>query len=266
MSSYSRICAPVPAAGPAPGPAAAPLPPPGVVRVWSIAVDEHRPPAEADVALLDAAECARAVRFHFAEDRALYVAAHAAMRRVLAGYAGVPPERLVFATEPDGKPFLHTPRVPALSFNLSHTRGYALLGVANGRPVGVDVEAMRPLDDDPLAEAVMTAAELAEWRALPAAARPYAILRLWCVKEAWLKARGMGLGLDPGKVESRLGRTDFIPDEAGAPWRVRRLDLGPGFLGAVALAGADLKVEMAAPVLAPLATWTPPERCPQDAL
>lgn len=208
------------------------------VRVWSVPVDEAADPLPADVELLDSGERARAARFLRPCDRALYIAAHAALRRVLGRETGFPPEALSFTAAPAGKPMLG-PAVNGPEFNLSHTRGHALIAVAD-RVVGVDVEARRPLDDPLLAKRVMTAAEYAGWMALPPAERTPAMLRMWCVKESWLKARGMGLGLDPALVESRIGLDTVIPDEAGNPWEIRRLDLGAGLTGAVCIEGTGL--------------------------
>jgi 4'-phosphopantetheinyl transferase len=209
------------------------------VRVWSVPVDEATPAAAADLALLDTSERARADRFMRERDRVLYVAAHAALRRVLSGETGIAPATLAFTAEPAGKPLLLG---PGPAFNISHTRGHVLIAVSD-RPVGVDVEVLRPLDDaSRLARRVMTDAEFAGWLALPADLKIPAFLRMWCVKESWLKARGMGLHIDPASVESRIGLDQSIPDETGGPWQVRRLAVGPRHFGAVAVAGSAIEV------------------------
>ncbi len=99
-------------------------------------------------------------RFHFAPDRARYAVAHANLRRILGDYLNQPAERVRFHANRFGKPeladedpFSHS------SFSLSHSRSIAVLAVANGRPVGVDVEDVRPIEPE-VADTHFSASEL----------------------------------------------------------------------------------------------------------
>jgi 4'-phosphopantetheinyl transferase len=81
-----------------------------------------------------------------------------------------------------------------LRFNLSHTLGAALIGVALGRELGIDIERQRPLDDlDTMARSVMSAVELAQWQILEPGDRSRAFYHVWTRKESYLKAIGLGL-------------------------------------------------------------------------
>src|SRR5208282_3845449 len=57
-----------------------------------------------DIALLDADEQTRAGRFVFERDRRRFINAHAALRRILAGYLGADPAALRFEIANGGKP------------------------------------------------------------------------------------------------------------------------------------------------------------------
>jgi len=81
---------------------------------------------------LSADERTRAARFHFARDRARFLRRRAALRHLLAGYAGREPHALVFAQGAHGKPALPA---TGLEFSLSHSGGYAVLAVTRGRRV-----------------------------------------------------------------------------------------------------------------------------------
>ena len=60
----------------------------------------------------------------------------------------------------------------------------------------MDVESFSRAEEIvPLAPRVFSAAERAQLDALPAAERPDRALSLWTLKEAYIKARGMGLSL-----------------------------------------------------------------------
>jgi 4'-phosphopantetheinyl transferase len=80
-----------------------------------------------------------------------------------------------------------------LEFNLAHSDGDAVIAVANGASVGVDIELRRPVDDvDTLAKVVFSDVERRE---LERACDPaLAFLHGWTRKEAYVKALGLGLG------------------------------------------------------------------------
>ncbi|WP_224390824.1 4'-phosphopantetheinyl transferase superfamily protein [Pseudonocardia sp. ICBG1293] len=144
------------------------------------------------VALLDPHERERLGVLRRDEDRARYLAAHALARLVLAEHLALDPaalqlDRTCRCGRPHGKPRL-AGRGDAPGFSLTHSG--ELVGVALGAgPVGVDVEAHRPLDGlDGLARHALSPDERAA--GTPAAA---GVLVTWTRKEALLKATGEGL-------------------------------------------------------------------------
>ena len=151
-----------------------------------------------DAAILSPAERARADRLP-PVPRRRFLARHAAVRRILAGYAvDFAPADLPIVTDPHGRPRWAGGPV---DFNLSHRGPHAVLAVAaagedGGPTVGVDLELDPTPEDQPrldaLADSFFTDAERA---ALPAdaAAQAAAVVRLWSAKEAVLKAAGCGL-------------------------------------------------------------------------
>ena len=111
------------------------------VHVWRVAIDGPT----VDAADLRPDERARADRFRAERDRARFIASHAALRVILGAYAGARPEELAFEAGERGKPGLKHPAGTGIEFNLSHSGGWAVVAVARGRRVGVDVEQVRPL-------------------------------------------------------------------------------------------------------------------------
>ena len=119
--------------------------------------------------------------------------AHAALREILARYAGISTERLRIENASGGKPFLATPP-GAVEFNLSHCPDLALLAVSMRSPVGVDVEADRKVDDPlRLARRVLDVSDLALLEAQTPAGRPALFLDLWTQFESRQKALGRGI-------------------------------------------------------------------------
>jgi 4'-phosphopantetheinyl transferase len=201
------------------------------VHVWSVALDV--PPAR--LAALERClaedERERAARFRFRRDRERFTAARGTLREILGAYLGRAPGDITFVYGEHGKPALAPPLSGGgLAFNLSHAAGVALVALVRGRPVGVDVEAHRPLDDLlAMARSVMTGAELAAFKALPAAARAAAFFTLWTRKEAYMKATGAGFTLPPQSFA-----VEGLP---GAGWTLRDLAVGAGFSACVAVQG-----------------------------
>ncbi|WHZ11419.1 MAG: 4'-phosphopantetheinyl transferase [Burkholderiaceae bacterium] len=140
-------------------------------------------------------ERARASRFVLERDRRRYLAAHVALRKVLATQLGSDPARLAFETGPFGKPRLRGSR---LRFSLSHSEDLAAIAVTQDTEVGVDVEMLREVDRT-LAVQVCTADEQRQIDAEPAH-HARAFLTCWTRKEACLKALGWGLNVEPATI------------------------------------------------------------------
>lgn len=147
----------------------------------------------AALALLDAEERARMARFHFDRDRDLYLATHALVRRTLSRLAPADPRAWTFSAGAHGRPQVTGPDA-ALRFSASHTHGLAMAAVARGVEVGADAEELR--DPPPLDVAgQLSPAEQRALAAAPAERRALTFYALWTLKEAYVKARGLGLAL-----------------------------------------------------------------------
>lgn len=176
-------------------------------------------------ATLDVAEQAAAARFRFAADRHAYIAAHALARQMLSAAGGLPPEAWRFTRTAAGKPELEAAHgMPWLRFNLSHTRTLVACATTARDDLGLDVEDVARAPASPaLAQRYFAAEEAALLAALPQDRRHEAFLRIWTLKEAFVKATGAGiaLGLDRFAVALDPPRLCRLPAEAGAlgDWR-----------------------------------------------
>jgi surfactin synthase thioesterase subunit/phosphopantetheinyl transferase len=202
------------------------------VHLWRVRLNVPAPALAALAATLAPDEQARAAHFLREQDRARFVASRAALRAVLAGYAGLPPECCRFGYTAHGKPFLlGPPALTRLQFNLSHSDDLALVAVACDRPVGVDVERIRPEVDVPgVGRLVFSQAERHALDRVPRADRLAAFFDLWARKEAYLKCLGLGFSGSPGQVT--VG-----PAGAEGPCFLANLSLVPGYAAAVAVEG-----------------------------
>ena len=195
--------------------------------------------------VLDRAERDRADRFLRPEDRARYVASHAALRLVLAGPLDWDPAEIRFAVGPGGKPELAGSARGALTFNLSHSGDRALVGIASSAAIGVDIERVRPLPDAlRIARAHFAADERAALEALPAGAVERAFYELWTRKEAVVKALGTGLSLPLDRFSVTLPPAPprLVRAPAGGGWSLAALDAGPAYAASVAVRASGTTV------------------------
>lgn len=213
------------------------------VRVWTMRVggiDEAATAPWRD--LLDDSEHQRAARFVFTRNRIEFTAAHALLRAALAAMFGAPPEAWHFVAGAHGKPTAWVGGAPApLSFNLSHTTGMVGLAVAAepDREIGFDLENLARAIDLKVADRYFTPQEVAWLASLPEAERPRGFLRLWTLKEAFIKATGKGLTQD-------LAAFWFVPfppqihftpllGEDGTDWRFEQRVLDDAFVAALGI-------------------------------
>ena len=229
------------------------------VHVWRFDLDEMIPDGLALEGHLSAEERERARRFRFTRDRERYLAGRAALRGILAGYVGGGPETLRFVRAPQGKPALLA-APDGLEFNLTHADWCAVVAVAQGRRVGVDVEGIRlghsGMD---VARRFFAPAEVDTLLAAPPEERAATFVRCWTRKEAYVKARGDGLSLSLQHFEVPLatGATRALTSSQEGPaeaarWSLRELVPAPRHLGALVIEGEGFDVRAW--------QWAPAER------
>ncbi len=216
------------------------------VHVWRCALDMPDERVAALEGLLDEAERARAARFYFDRDRRRFIVSHGALRSVLSLYLRHDPRAIRFRQGPRRKPFLAGDPAPSLRFNLAHSGERALVAVALNREIGVDIEMIkeqRAIRD--IANRFFSPYEVGVLLALPEQERTAAFYRLWARKEAYLKARGDGLGLPLDSFDITLAprdppallQTRYDPADA-ARWTLQDVPVEPGYAAAVAVQGA----------------------------
>lgn len=153
---------------------------------------------------------------------------------------GCPAETLSISRDGHGRPRLDAP-FDGWDCNWSHSGAGLLVALGEAMQLGIDLEWQRPRPRAlELARRFFHDREFDWLAALAGAARERAFLRVWCAKEAVLKAHGRGLafGLDRlAFVDTHEGLRLVECDPAlGGPtcWTVQELAPAPGYLGALA--------------------------------
>ena len=196
----------------------------------------------ASAALLSDAERQRAERFAFDHGRRRFIVARAQLRRLLAARLGVRPESVELVYGPRGKPALSRRFANSeLRFNVSHSEDVAVYAFAQGREIGIDVEAIRAIRDaDDIAARFFSRREYEEYRVLDRHDRLPGFFNCWTRKEAFIKARGDGIyypldrfdvSLTPGEPANILRVETTLGEDC--EWTLHSFVPEPGFVGAV---------------------------------
>ncbi len=171
--------------------------PDDLVRV--VLVDQDAPAVRAQLPayrrLLSDEERDREARFHFDADRERFVIGRSLTRLLLSESLGGDPRAWRFGTNAHGRPELLTPPAQPFGFNVSHTPGLIACVVATTMDVGVDVELIERTLTYEIPERFFAPAEVRDLRRLPVDAQARTFFDYWTLKEAYIKARGMGLAL-----------------------------------------------------------------------
>lgn len=212
------------------------------IHLWRATLDCEAAALRRFEGTLAPEEKARAAKFVFPRDRDHFIAARGILRELLGNYLGRDPQSVDFAYGAQGKPRLGGPDSGRpVRFNLSHSHGLAVYALTLEREVGVDLEPIRPdFATHDIAERFFSVEEVAELQALPQALRPEGFFLCWTRKEAYIKARGEGLGipLDSFRVSLTPGEREILTSADSGRWTLRAFQPAEGFAGAVVAEGS----------------------------
>jgi len=160
------------------------------------------------------------------------------VRAWLGEVLGCAPDAIVLRRDAHGRPRLDGPARGG-DVSWSHSGDGLLIAFGTGVDIGVDLERQRPRPRAlELAQRFFHPAESAWLSALHEAERDAAFLRLWCAKEAVVKAHGRGIafGLDKFALAEDAGTLAMASGHAalGGPWTLREWEPAPGYRAALA--------------------------------
>ncbi len=218
------------------------------VHVWLVAYEMFRAQIPALHLLLNGEEAKKAAQFYFEKDRRRYIVTHGLLRTLLASYTNLEPTQLGFSYNVYGKPEL-APSLQnnLLHFNLSHTHDLIVYAFTYIRNVGIDIEYMRTtIEYEQLAKRYFSPFENAELQRLPVFLRQQAFFHCWSRKEAYIKARGLGLSLaldsfdvtvEPGAPAKLLASRESAQETNR--WLFASLPMDPQYAGTLVAEGHD---------------------------
>ncbi|HEX2960812.1 MAG TPA: 4'-phosphopantetheinyl transferase superfamily protein [Ignavibacteriales bacterium] len=211
------------------------------IHVWHVFAGSALPSGLQNV--LTDQEIKRACGYYFAKDRENFIISRGVLRVLIARYLNTSSERVNLLFNEYGKPFLKGER--ALKFNVSHSNGILLFAFAWNYELGVDIELIRPdFADMEIAGRFFSKNEMLALSVLPDELRKIAFFNCWTRKEAYIKAKGMGLSIPldsfdvslcPGDPPELLCDHD-APEETGK-WKLFNLNVPRDYCAALAVKG-----------------------------
>jgi 4'-phosphopantetheinyl transferase len=215
---------------------------PDETHVWRASLDQPTDMIAKLAPLLSQDERQRAERFHRPADRRRFIAGRGILRRIISAYLALPPGQLRFTYNEYGKPAVSDDQNDrALNFNLSHSAELILYAVTRKRAVGIDIEYIREdFATLEIAEHFFSKDEVAALKSLPTDQRTAGFFNCWSRKEAFIKAKGIGVSypldrftvsLAPGEPPALLKVDD--DEREVARWKMYELKPGAGYSAAI---------------------------------
>jgi len=225
------------------------------VRVWMADLSCFACHLSSFRSLLSPEECARAARFTFERDERRFVLSHGLVRTLLSQYLGLDPARISFQYSKHGKPSVqaNVDISGDVRYSISHSADCLVCAVSLGREVGVDVEVVRSdVDHLQLAQRFFSTREYEDIVGCPGNGQRERFFQYWTCKEAYLKARGIGLSSGLAQIEVLLDRTGRTVSLLTEPvpiydlrWKIQSFHVSSGIVAAVAAAGESSEMMFA---------------------
>lgn len=215
------------------------------LHVWRFNLDIEISRYEKFIPILSTEEIQRANKFLSKKDYYQHLAAHIIKRIVLGRYLNISPKLLQFKTEQYGKPTLSKiQNYKNIQFNISHTNNLVLIAITIEDDIGIDVEYnSRKISIKNLGDFILSPIEKQFFSKITSPQeKRKAFFRCWTRKEAYLKARGIGLtvnltniSVDMRKIIDSLDwlKTLTIDQIESIEWKLFPLEIDRFYTAAV---------------------------------
>ena len=215
------------------------------IHVWKVFLDFPSVHLQGMSDVLEKGELERARGFRHRHDGDRFVMRRGLLRHILAGYLGIDPGAIGFHYNYYGKPALAEPEED-IDFSVTFSYQWALFAFAIGRKIGIDIEQVCSFTKViPLVRQIFSKREVAILENLSETSQLEAFFRYWVCKEAYVKAKGVGLSIPLNQFEIILesGRPSHVLKSEGPTnrenchWTVQQLAVEQGYAAALATNG-----------------------------
>jgi 4'-phosphopantetheinyl transferase len=158
--------------------------------------------------LLSEDEFLKCRSFKSPEDELVYVITRGLLRKVLASFLKIQPQQIEITYAPNGRPYLSD--YPNIKFNVSHTRDALAIAISIKNAIGVDIETLnRDFNFKKLKNFLYSESESHRGE--------QSFLKVWTIKEAIMKAKGIGLSKPLSEIELSISEDGKISVNR-TPW------------------------------------------------
>lgn len=209
-----------------------PVPPleAGASAVWKIDLDEEVKRSGTHFDQLSEAERESSTRLRQSRKRDCFIVTRSILRGLLEHYSGLTADRLRIRSNPHGKPY-----IDGIEFNISHSRGWALMVFNRSRQVGIDIQHMKPaLDFARIARRRYTESERKQiFARADIEAQRDAFFAIWTRKEAYVKAHGSSFYDKISVLDLPQGRERIDDALLGGTWELRTFKIGGDYWASI---------------------------------
>ncbi len=228
----------------------------GDIHIWFIAVNQLLDNKNTYWSILSTDEKSRSSRYIFPIHRDSYIVTHACVRTILSSYLqtqeiNIKPADIPINITEYGKPFLDYSIIEKgiwkrqndlerIDFNLSGTYGLSVLVVSAFKNTGIDIEYIKPFSDlYTFIDKNFSQREIDEIISIDSEYKLESFYRIWCIKEAYIKAIGVGFTKSVKDIvllpEIKDGKvTTLYRDSGKMRWDIRSIHYKNEYIGAVA--------------------------------
>jgi 4'-phosphopantetheinyl transferase len=172
-----------------------------------------------------------------------YTISRGVLRFLLGKFLALPAEKVEFDYNEFKKPL--SAQNPNLYFNVSHSQDISCYGFFMNNPIGVDIEFMDDkIELDSILPFITSPAEALIFNNISVKGKVFLFYKMWTIKEAYLKALGIGLTLPLTNIETTIlpkEKFEVIKDlntceeEAASDWTFLPINSIHGYLGSVVI-------------------------------
>jgi 4'-phosphopantetheinyl transferase len=172
------------------------------------------------------------------------------LRQLLAGQLGIRPSDLALAQAAGGRPIIDPSHGSRLVFSVSYSDRLALIAIAEGDQIGVDIERQLHIAEaNDIVHRYFSQRERRQWNRLALHERERAFYRAWTRKEAILKAMGHGLRYPLDAFTLTFGPAERpevleLTGDHCADWRLYDVSPDDAYAAALAVRGGSLKLNL----------------------
>ena len=171
------------------------------VHLWLASMNQEPYVYKSLLQTLTVDELSRAEKLYYEHDRRQKIICRGILRGILSRYCETQPKCLKFSYNKFGKPELDNKTQDVdIKFNLSHSGDYVVYAFALNKDLGIDLEKVRQISEmDEIINNQFSYLESELLNSIPSESRLDAFFQCWTLKEAYLKAKGLGLSIELNK-------------------------------------------------------------------